>query len=282
MTKIRALAAIVAAQVSVSSCNDGATEPEAAGEDSAYAECRTFDGHTAAIAAKTVECLATIGPGSFALDGDGYLRRGFERCERGGPELTIDIDSLLSVQAHSPAARRCIADQWRSWRERFVAEGARACPEWQKLETINAPTMATIQAYVADPAAARDPLALHENYLYRVSQPGNDAPAALAAECAAGFPGFVIEASGDRVLGDPPFWLIGTVYPPAMNPFLTPGYCHLMSFAGPLPGALFGHANRAGECCTRYVDGYHFRTRLVLGCLDFADPSTCVSYCAQP
>ena len=92
------------------------------------------------------------------------------------------------------------------------------------------------------------------------------------------------------MLTDPYVWIMPWTYPSAAaDPFLRPGYYHPMSFAGPPPGAIFGHYNRYAPCpscppeaCSYYLGGLHFKTRLQADCLDVTNLDTCVSYCGPP
>jgi hypothetical protein len=59
-------------------------------------ECRGFNQYTAALATFTVDCLGTIAPDSFRVEG-GLLERTFERCVL-DPAKLADIDAILSLQ----------------------------------------------------------------------------------------------------------------------------------------------------------------------------------------
>jgi len=144
---------------------------------------------------------------------------------------------------------------------------------------------------------------LKQNSLYTVSfptpPPGQkcDTPAACAAACAGGFPGFVLAADGSTVLTDPVAWLLDTSYPSvSTDPYLRPGYYHPMSYYNGAPGTVFADAVRAcpiqgsgvgtavpctPEICS-YFSGIHVKYPLQLDCLDPKNFSTCVGYCAPP
>jgi hypothetical protein len=194
------------------------------------------------------------------------------------------------------------------------------CPTWKKARVVNPITAAVVDRVIpllpALPAedngqfdATGAPLPflapLKQNSLYTVAfvntPPGQkcDTPAACAAACAAGFPGFVLASDGATVLTDPPAWLLDTSYPSSTtDPFLRPGYDHPMSYYGGAPGTVFADASRAcpvngalggmanGATCTpetcSYFSGIHVKYPLQLDCLDNNDPSTCVGYCAPP
>lgn len=251
--------------------------------------CQEYDSLTAAIAAWTIECRDTIGPDSFRVDADGYLQRNFDECTSSSVDKLVDIDNLLSVQQREPRAQSCMADRWQIWEEGFRASGIQTCPRWEKLETINAPTARTVAALITKTAASLDRTRemaseAHENYAYRVRYP-NGTPASCkdaascAAECAGGFAGFTLEADGDRVIGDPSYWLLSVRFTPVTsNPFRAPGYCHPMAAAGDI----YAHRSRVGECCIRNVTGENVALTLVCDCLDYTVPSTCVTVCREP
>lgn len=80
-----------------------------------------------------------------------------------------------------------------------------------------------------------------------------------------------------------------TIYPSAaVDPYLRTGYYHPMCYSGPLPGVIFGAAERARPCgplvsclpelCCYYAGGA-IKTYLQMDCVDPNDWQTCVSYC---
>lgn len=277
--------------------------------------CAPYQQYTAALATFTVDCLGTITPDSFHISATGELSRTFNACPAGHSRLS-DIDGLLSLQRRDeqlPLLRECWAGHYAEFLADFSASGVKECPTWRKLKTVNPVTHDVIDRTSvelqraldrtsaaafgagAPVAAVRVPDALEEKNLYAVSfaeaSTANASSAgATASACAAGFPGFVLEHDARSVLTDPYTWLAPWTYPnAAADPFLNPGFFHPMSFAGPPPGAQFGHYNRYAPCpgcpaerCSYYQAGIHRITHLQPECLDPSDISTCVSYCGPP
>ncbi|MFZ5891010.1 MAG: hypothetical protein ACOY0T_08165 [Myxococcota bacterium] len=96
--------------------------------------------------------------------------------------------------------------------------------------------------------------------------------AVCAAQCAAGFPGFVLAASNNRVDGDATYWLNPD------PPFTFAGYQHPMAqYHGP-PGDVYGHVNRAGEQCWRWDD---FDGLYVEVLIDASLPGLPISHCGN-
>lgn len=252
-------------------------------------DCRDYNQYSAALATLTVDCTGTIGPDSFELTDEGLLQRTFARCALGGQERITHIDALLSLQRRSlPLVQQCLAGNYADF---LLAFDGRQCPSWEKVRTVNPVSIVSIDALAGQLSALKErpvdtlPDELEEKNLYRVSGEG-----AVAAACASGFAGFVLSATGETVLTDPPVWLLGTTYPTASaDPFLRPGYYHPMSFYGALPGAAWANYARFAPCpscpperCSYYSAGYHLITLLQAACLDPADVSSCVAYCGPP
>lgn len=102
--------------------------------------------------------------------------------------------------------------------------------------------------------------------------------AVCAAQCSAGLPGFVLAASGTRVVADPTYWLYD-------DPPMTygPPYVHPMSrYLGP-PGAIYGHVKRVGENCTLWdpLGRLHFKTLLQQEDMTGATGTTSLSRCGD-
>ncbi|HEY3667664.1 MAG TPA: hypothetical protein VGL19_16790, partial [Polyangiaceae bacterium] len=217
-------------------------------------------------------------------------------------------------------AKECMAGRYAKFQADFAASGVVQCPIWKKARVVNPITAAVVDRVIPllpalpaedngqfDAAGAPQPFLapLKQNSLYTVAfantPPGQkcDTPAACAAACAAGFPGFVLAADGATVLTDPPAWLLDNSYPSSTtDPFLRPGYYHPMSYYNGAPGTVFAEASRAcpvngsfdalqqgvpcvPETCS-YFSGIHVKYPLQLDCLDSKDFSTCVGYCAPP
>lgn len=264
--------------------------------------CAGYVQYGAALATFTLECLGTIAPESYRIAG-GKLERGFDACSLDASRLR-DIDAILSLQereALAPGISQCLTRRYSAFLTDFAASEIGACPSWRKLETVNPVTPEVIEhttrtlmnAFAHPNQSFTFPEALEEKNLWAVSFAGElegTAAGAAAAACAGGFEGFVLGHEAQSVLTDPPTWIVPWTYPnAAADPFLNPNFYHPMSFYGPPPGAIFGHYNRFAPCpscpaekCSYYVGGFHVRTRLQADCLDWADISTCVSYCGPP
>ncbi|HEX3854442.1 MAG TPA: hypothetical protein VHW01_25945 [Polyangiaceae bacterium] len=288
-------------------------------------DCTSFNAYESALATDTVDCLGTITPDSFTVNADGILERNFKTCPL-DPTRLRPIDSLLSLQfrtARLPFAKECMADRYSKFQASFAQSGVTQCPIWKKSSIVNPITAAVIDRVIpllpklpAEDNGAVDPTTggplpflapLKQNALYTVAFPNPapgqkcDTPAACAAVCAGGFPGFVLATDGATVLTDPPAWLLDTSFSATTtDPFLRPGYYHPMSYYGGAPGTVFADATRAcpvqgsaiggvatqGAPCTpetcSYFSGIHVKYPLQLDCLDPTDFSTCVGYCAPP
>jgi hypothetical protein len=248
--------------------------------------CGQYKGYTAALAEATVACTNTIGPDSFDTN-SGYLRRTFDHCGGGekAKKLLEDVDDLLSLQKYpgQDQLRECYVEPWKAWRQKFLDSGNKSCPNWQNATSV-AGTEASIKTVEAltqklprlqrprerkpgeridfPPVAKPDVKFGKEFFTYTVAfkdlsehgQPCGDAQS-CAKECAGGLEGFYQATQGDRILGDALWWWDPTAYPAGSDPYLQGGYYHPMSYYGLLPGARFGHPNRAGEACS-YWDGY--------------------------
>lgn len=256
--------------------------------------CEGYNGYTAAIASRTIDCLGTVGPRDFAVDGRGNLQRVFKECPADKSALD-DIDALLSLQLRNkelPDVQRCISGRWSEWQKQFLASGIQSCPAWKKVETINAPTPPAIEGYVKQlpKLPVRDtgvkPPVPHENYVVELAYPNGKVDprcrdeADCAQKCVGGFPGTWIEGSGNKGIIDPVYWLLGIDFINT-NPFMSPGYYHPMSYYGALPGSLYGHRHREGEFCSRYVGNMHFLLTLQLDCIDPTVAASCVTRCDE-
>jgi hypothetical protein len=305
-------------------------------------DCTSFNAYESALAAFTVDCLGTIAPDSFTVNADGVLARNFNSCPL-DPTRLRPIDSLLTLQfrtARLPFAKECLAGRYAKFLTDFANSGVVQCPVWTKDRVVNPITADVIDRVSpllprlpAQDNGSVDPTTggplpflapLKQNSLYIVSfatpPPGQQCatPAACAAVCAGGFPGFVLATDGASVLTDPPAWLLDTSYPSTgTDPFLRAGYYHPMSYYGGAPGTLFADATRAcpikgssgfgtatgtgtagdagangtstgaanappcvPETCS-FFSGIHVKLPLQLDCLDKSNFSTCVGYCAH-
>jgi hypothetical protein len=269
-------------------------------------DCSTFDTYASSLATFTVDCLGTINQDSFSLDAAGFLQRNFQECPR-DPSKLRSIDDFLGLQYPRrlpgqtvnplPFAKDCIAGRWARWRAAFDESGVVECPIWEKRGEINTPTEALYAAIarglpqppVAETRDRPEIIQLTKvNSIYFVSFPSGQTPpqqcatpAACAAICAGGFPGFVIQQDGATVITDPPAWQLDVVFA-GSNPFMRAGYYHPMSLYGPPPGEIFGHINRVPEGCTYLLDGFHWGTTLKPNCQIMPNgDESCVSVCMQ-
>jgi len=275
-----------------------AQESELVGTASdAIESCAAFDGYTAALGTRAVDCLGTLGPNSFLVDKNNNLRRNFDKCPVDQKALR-DIDDLLGVQIlmkEQPGGQECIAGRWQEWQKRTLASGVTTCPVWTKTGTINAPTPRLVDAYARTlpklpvKAGEPEPRDLKVNYSYAVrfakTPPPEQlktcrTPATCGQICVGGLPGTWVSGQGETAVLDPLFWLIETEYT-GSNPFMRAGYYHKMSFFGDDPGMVYGHRNRKGEACSRYYEGAHYMLEMEEECLIDGDLSTCMARCGS-
>jgi hypothetical protein len=102
-------------------------------------DCSSFDVYESALATHTVDCLGMIGPESFSVNADGFLRRNFDSCPL-DPSRLRPIDSLLSLQYRSarlPLAKECMAGRYTAFLTSFAQSGVTQCPLWKKDHVIN-------------------------------------------------------------------------------------------------------------------------------------------------
>jgi hypothetical protein len=253
---------------------------------SSQQETSNYDAKLAALGEATLMCLGTVTPNSYAVQ-DGVLVRQFEQCVDGTTPSSIDNILMLQRYAGAPGYGAALTSAWQRFRDSLGSElSDGACPTWHKLETLQAPTR-------EQTLSTREQVG--ESFsVWAVTAEGcadNACAVERAAQCAAGFgDAFVVatNAATGRVTTDPVYWEYETVYPPETNPFRPP-YYHRPSYYGFLPGDLFGAVQRAGEECTRYVNGYHWRnhywTPIVCddrGTADRADDIYCAAECMSP
>jgi hypothetical protein len=278
-------------------------------------DCSGYDGYTATLAGLTVDCLGTVDQNSYVVDDNGYLTRNFDTCQQ-TQQLSYnpidEIDAVLGLQyddreplpfEDNPLAfaKDCIGGRWAQWRESFDSSGTTDCPAWIDSGSIQ-PSADDYQKLagsepvlpaVEDGSRPTDLIAATKiNSIYRIAFSDNqnsDQKCGSAGDCAklcaGGFAGFVIGQDGDSIITDPPPWNDPTVYPQG-DPY-QPSYYHMMSFYGPLPGALFGAAARADaeDECSVYVNGTHQLGTLIRNCRISSNgtPFACVGVCTpQP
>jgi hypothetical protein len=301
---------VFGALIALAACSGGPPEPTSAPAvvpaSGQALECSAFDSYTAALAAYTIACLGTVGPDSFVVDRAGHLKRTFDHCPNDSRKRQ-SIDDILGLQYREslfPHATECIAGRWAEWKRSFDRSGIVECPRWRQDRVVDAPSrermtrmlpvfpavQQTARGRVAPPVVEGAGMArlAEENYLFTTFFPGRapaqscETPAACAARCAGGFPGFVLQAEGTQVLGDPTYWLADDVYDDRdTDPFWAEGYFHPMSYYGPLPGVLAGHRARSylDEQCSYFDGTLHNILNLRIDCIDNADLDSCISLC---
>jgi hypothetical protein len=261
----------------------------------AIVDCRVFDGYTAALGTRAVDCLGTVGPDSFFVDKNGNLRRNFDKCPVDERALT-DIDDLLGIQVREKeqeGGKQCIAGRWLAWQREFVASGTKICPTWKKTGVVGTPTARGIDLYSRTlpqlPAkeGVREPAYPKVNSTYALhfeKEPPPEqkcrTPADCGRICVGGFPGAFVGGQGETATLDPLYWLVETDYT-TKNPFMRAGYYHAMSFYGSAPGELYGHRNREAEACSRYFDGMHYLLKMELDCIAADDLESCMTSCGS-
>jgi hypothetical protein len=242
----------------------------------------------AALGKATLDCLGTVGPSIYETS-SGQLRRTFAACASRDRRLLQRIDALLAVQSSSPGRADDLAghyvSRWNAFVESFPSNRVTECPLWKLESVIDAPTHESVPRSVAERRIGE------EFYTYKIvsAECARDGACAVkqASACAAGFgPGFVVsqDARRSRVEVDPAWWL--TTYEfsdDTSNPFMMPGYYHPMSYYGPLPGALYGAPQRAGEACSQWVPaaGKHYTDRRLVP-IDCGGGWYCMTYCTVP
>ena len=253
-----------------------------------FAQATEIDGRDAVLAALgrvTLECLGTVGPGTYETR-SGVLRRTFSACRSGDRDQLGQLDALLAVQLSQQGRAEDLAghfvSRWNAFASRFPAKRIEGCPTWQLENVLDAPTRESVPRF-----AVRGRLG-KENYRYAVSSPQcaeeGECAVKLAAECAAGFgPAFIVDLDPRRSLVevDPAWWLTTYDFPDdSSNPFKLPGYYHAMSYYGSLPGALYGTIQRAGEACSQWSEtaGKHYTDRVLVP-IDCGSGWMCMTYC---
>jgi hypothetical protein len=307
MTERVHFAILLTAVAACSGAPEATSPSDQIGATSQSLDCKAFDGYTAALASYTVDCLGTIGPQSFKVDEAGHLRRAFGRCTQDDSKRQ-SIDDILGLQYREglfPHATECIAGRWAEWKSSFDRSDVVECPRWRKDGVVNAPTRERMSRIVGEfpaterrhgPVRVAGPVAngatfgglAEQNHAFTVSFPAGaptqscGTPAACAARCAGGFAGFVLQAEGAKVLGDPTYWLADDVYDDMdTDPFWADGYFHPMSYFGPVPGVIAGHRARSylDEQCSYFDGTLHVILNLRINCLDNADLDSCISLC---
>jgi hypothetical protein len=258
-------------------------------------DCTTYNGYTAAIAEATIDCVGTIGPGSFSVDLLGLLSRNFSVCTvPGSGDALLRIDRLLSLQLRDdlPLRTLCFAQAWTDWLVTTVTANISVCPVWTKLSSSGSPTPDNVQANAATLPVLPDanpntPVTFgKEQFLYAVAFPTRlpllqqcRTPQSCAKACTAGLAGFFVGVSGDDVVGDPYWWLDPTDYG-SNSPYRSAGYYHPMSYADDdVPGAIYGDWARRGETCSWWNGWQHVYGTLLEDMLDANNPRTWTSRC---
>jgi hypothetical protein len=258
-------------------------------------DCTTYNGYTAALAEATIDCIGTIGPGTFGVDGLGLLGRNFSACTvPGGGDPLLRIDRLLSLQlrADLPISTVCFAQAWSTWLLTTVTDRITVCPVWTKLSATGSPTTQNVEQNTTTlpllPDASRRasfPIG-KEQFVYSVQFPsplpllqGCRTPQACARACTAGLAGFYVGESGNDVVGDPYWWLDPNDYG-SNSPYRSPGFYHPMSYADDdVPGAIYGDWARRGDTCSWWNGYQHVYGTLWEDKLDPSNQRTWTSRC---
>ncbi|HMJ14407.1 MAG TPA: hypothetical protein VK524_23485 [Polyangiaceae bacterium] len=219
----------------------------------------SFDAHLSALGLATLKCKGFVDPDDY--DGsNGVLKQRFEKCTKDEKQLE-HIRNLLGIQNVSDLAARHMAGTWEQARKQFPRDQIKVCPAWDHSEVINPPTFETVKNL---PSGG---IGEEFNAFYVKSEicQGPRCAVAHAKMCSAGFGSrFFVDGNIEtgKVIVDPVWWLDDSDFPPDANPFLSPGYYHAMSFYGAVPGSVYGAVHRAGEYCSKYYAGYHYKLRL--------------------
>jgi hypothetical protein len=207
----------------------------------------------AALGVATIECLGTVGPGTFTTT-SGVLAKTFDKCVHGGDAALGHIDRLFAVQFSAQGQRDGLADhfvaRWNTFTSSFPYRRITSCPRWTLLGVIDPPTSESVARYKARGAFGK------ENRRYGVAsrECGRDNRCAVtqASTCAAGFgEGFIVDRDPlrGRVELDPAWWLTDYEFPEdECDPFA--GFVHgFCTGANSIPGSLYGSLERAGDNC---------------------------------
>jgi hypothetical protein len=206
----------------------------------------------------------------------------------------------------APLYHVCLSTQWNAGVAKLLASARQpACPTWTKIGATGIPTRDAIANFsknlpmlgVQADATTTVGVLPKEEFYYAVRS------TAAADACTAGLPGFFVRPvdpkdrdqdtqyffapyqgyAGPAVLGDPLWWLDPTYYAPGTDPYMVADYYHPMSLYRDLPGARFGHRNRACEACSYWNGAYHMIGQLRRYCMVAADypdgPSCNMTHC---
>jgi hypothetical protein len=274
--------------------------------------CEAYNTYTAALGDATVACLGSIPPDAYYADRSSMtLQRKFDKCIAQEPDPNNlerdplrDIDDLLSLQNKElhgkdlPRVGYCMSAHYLLWQKMLADTGVNTCPDYTRVQTFGMADEQTMPKYIEQlPKLGEKPTEvgwypeIGKTYSYfKVSFPGGKNPnkgcrdaVSCALACGNAFAGFNHkEQHPDYFVGDPTWW-VGDAYPPGANPYLAPGYYHPMSFELPSPGALYGHRNRKGEACSKYVTStIHYTVGLIEVCANPVARTGCMSKCAGP
>jgi hypothetical protein len=217
----------------------------------------------------------------------------------------------------------CIRDAYLTTAKTLVGAGVTVCPNWHKVFAGGVPTQRHVAAiasrlphprvrspndpapvWVVDPPTPGSGFRFPKEYFFYAVSFDNLVPptaqtcgsaVACARECAGLWEGFLVGRFGKYLVGDPYYWLDPTDYggfDAVHDPYnRANGYYHPMSFAGTLPGEIYGDyaraafadskavdATGAAELCTMWDGSNHVMARLIQDTL-LGDPSTYLSHC---
>lgn len=224
------------------------------------AQFNPLDAHLSALALATIKCKGFLDPDDYDAS-SGMLKPRFQSCPYDEKEFQ-HIRELLGIQFVNRDAASYFSRLRLEAQKNFPRDSIPVCPMWALAATINPPTFENVKQ--TPPGTVGK-----ENNVFAIKPRKNctnaECAVAQAYQCSAGS-GSQWWISGDFSKGyvttDPVWWLTNDDYPPASNPFLTPGYFHAMSYYGALPGAVYGSLHRAGEACSMYYGGYHYKVKL--------------------
>jgi len=292
-------------------------------------DCGLYVSKISALASFTVDCLGRLDATQYSQSAGSLVRNftscttgnptalasidGILSLQHDRPDLKAKYPKAArDIDINRSYSSKCIAGAYETWRASFVASGVNVCPNWQVSTVQNPPEVgsgavvgAGLPAYETNKKTKistvvqtvptlvdMEKLGITYDVAFPPSSPAPNCGTAAqcAVACAGGFKGFVLSTDGaTKVMGDPAYWEVSTVYSQSNNPFLNPAYYHAMADYGPVPGDQFGHFQRSlafkdnkgnwvGEACTYYLSGTRFWTKLIYN----SNTTGAVSWCKPP
>jgi len=219
-----------------------------------------LDAHLSALALATIKCKGFLDPDDYDAT-SGMLKPRFQGCPNNEKEYQHIIE-LLGIQFVNKEAGAYFSRLRLDAQKNFPRQSIPVCPRWSLVQTINPPSFENVKNTPPKTPGK-------ENNVFEIKPlkncSGAECAVAQAYQCSAGS-GSQWWISGDFSKGlattDPVWWLANDDFAPTSNPFLTPGYFHAMSYYGAVPGSVYGSLHRAGEACSMYYGGYHYKVKL--------------------